>query len=225
MFIGYAVPVPAARNKASIDAIIARLPHDHRMLPDVIAGRPPKQQQQQQSLGTVSTGRKKIKPNHNMWAYRSLVLGKGKTGTSDADWEVNEGSFDDEERWGGEHLLKVLRDEGSTDVLVICSRWFGGTLLGPARFQHIEDVGRAALKEFDVKERCMGLWDEIETLDDMVEEYRDELEPERVKAGVKPSVRLITDPQKLERLVKARSMTIKVLLDKIAARDHGDAAT
>lgn len=212
VFIGYAVPVPAARTKSSIDMIIARLPHDHHMLPDVIAGRPPKQ-------GSGSTARKKIKPNHNMWAYRSMVLGKGKTGTLDSDWEVTEGSFDDDERWGGEHLLKVLREEGSTDVLVVCSRWFGGTMLGPARFQHIEDVGRAALKEYDVKERCVALWTELESLDDMIEEYRDELETGRSKT-IKPSVRLLTDPSKLERLIKARSMTIKVLLDKIAAKDN-----
>lgn len=35
---------------------------------------------------------------------------------------LQEGSDDDDERWGGDRILKVLRDRGGIDVLVVCCR-------------------------------------------------------------------------------------------------------
>lgn len=54
------------------------------------------------------------------------------------------GSDDDGEKYGGKRLEKVLNElnvEGS--VMVV--RWYGGTLLGPVRFTHIENVAREAI--------------------------------------------------------------------------------
>ncbi|GAB7365197.1 hypothetical protein MBLNU230_g6283t1 [Neophaeotheca triangularis] len=50
-------------------------------------------------------------------------------------------SDDDGEKWAGrrvEGALKALNVEGS----VVVARWFGGTMLGPVRFEHIENVVR-----------------------------------------------------------------------------------
>jgi putative IMPACT (imprinted ancient) family translation regulator len=54
------------------------------------------------------------------------------------------GYDDDGEKYGGKRIEKVLNElnvEGS--VMVV--RWYGGTLLGPVRFTHIEDVAREAI--------------------------------------------------------------------------------
>ncbi len=59
-----------------------------------------------------------------------LTLMPNRSGTSDTDYTTAEDAHDDGERWGGERLGKVLRDEGAADVLLVCSRWFGGTLIG-----------------------------------------------------------------------------------------------
>ncbi len=51
-----------ARARKIVEGLVKLLPHDHKGLPDVVAGR-----------GEEVSGkkrRKKIKPSHNMWAYR-----------------------------------------------------------------------------------------------------------------------------------------------------------
>ncbi|KAL9050035.1 MAG: hypothetical protein Q9162_006885, partial [Coniocarpon cinnabarinum] len=54
-------------------------------------------------------------------------------------------SDDDGEKYGGktlERLLEHERVEGSICV----ARWYGGVLLGPVRFRHLEEVGRGAIR-------------------------------------------------------------------------------
>lgn len=41
------------------------------------------------------------------------------------------------------HLLEILELE---NVLVVVSRWYGGILLGPDRFKHINQAARDALE-------------------------------------------------------------------------------
>ncbi len=41
------------------------------------------------------------------------------------------------------HLLEILEVE---NVLVVVSRWYGGTLLGADRFKHINQAARDALE-------------------------------------------------------------------------------
>ena len=41
------------------------------------------------------------------------------------------------------HLLQILELE---NVLVVVSRWYGGILLGPERFKHINQAARDALE-------------------------------------------------------------------------------
>ena len=42
-------------------------------------------------------------------------------------------------------LLQLLRDNDVRDKVVIVTRWYGGTHLGPQRFNHIVETGRRAL--------------------------------------------------------------------------------
>lgn len=162
----------------------------------------------------------------------------GTSGTSEADYEPVEASSDDGEQYGGAHLLKVLNEEGTVDVLVVCSRWFGGTMLGPIRFQHIEKCARAALEGWTERERLVELWREIDKLDAVIEDLRVELAPpisetqssaegDGAPASHKPEPPVkrpppktrkhesITNIQQLERLVKARTMTVQTLINKV----------
>lgn len=52
---------------------------------------------------------------------------------------------DGEDAAGGRlaHLLELL---GADDCLVVVTRWFGGVLLGPQRFKHINEVARLAVE-------------------------------------------------------------------------------
>lgn len=55
---------------------------------------------------------------------------------------------DDGEQGAGSrlaHLLEMRKEDG---VLIVVSRWFGGTLLGPKRFAHISNVARELLLHF-----------------------------------------------------------------------------
>ena len=68
-------------------------------------------------------------------AQRTLVNGERSLET---------GSDDDGERYGGKRLLGVLSSmkvEGS----VVVARWYGGVMLGPVRFTHIENCAREAV--------------------------------------------------------------------------------
>lgn len=54
------------------------------------------------------------------------------------------GSDDDGEKYAGKKLEKLLVD---LDIVgsVVVARWYGGTLLGPVRFTHMEQVARDAI--------------------------------------------------------------------------------
>ncbi|OCL13946.1 hypothetical protein AOQ84DRAFT_331870 [Glonium stellatum] len=57
------------------------------------------------------------------------------------------GYDDDGERYGGKRLEKMLGDmniEGS----VVVARWYGGTMLGPIRFNHIEACAKEAIQKW-----------------------------------------------------------------------------
>lgn len=80
--------------------------------------------------------KKVAKATHNMFAYRFAGAGAG-TAVSDND--------DDGEKGSGRKLAALLELSGADDVLVVVSRWYGGSLLGPARFKWIAGVAREGL--------------------------------------------------------------------------------
>lgn len=89
-------------------------------------------------MATLLTNGKIARATHNIMAYRIAVTDKD-TVLQDYD--------DDGESAAGGRLLKLLALVGAENVVVVVSRWFGGVLLGPARFTHINNAARQLLDE------------------------------------------------------------------------------
>jgi hypothetical protein len=66
----------------------------------------------------------------------------------------NTGHDDDGENWAGKRLEKLLTDMNVEGAAVV-ARWYGGILLGPVRFNHIESCAREAIQKYlDSKSRA-----------------------------------------------------------------------
>jgi putative IMPACT (imprinted ancient) family translation regulator len=55
------------------------------------------------------------------------------------DSQLLESYNDDGEKFGGERVLKALREGQGVDVLTVCCRWYGGEMIGVSTFH--SDVG------------------------------------------------------------------------------------
>ncbi|KAL4442964.1 hypothetical protein ABPG77_008455 [Micractinium sp. CCAP 211/92] len=73
---------------------------------------------------------------HNIMAYR---IEQADHGTFLQDYD------DDGETAAGGRLLHLLQMVDARNVCVVVSRWYGGILLGPARFTHINNAARELL--------------------------------------------------------------------------------
>ncbi|KAG8699022.1 hypothetical protein FRC08_005546 [Ceratobasidium sp. 394] len=92
---------------------------------------------------------------HHMAAWRCLILKDGMSGLEgEHAFTVDAGCCDDGESRGGKTVMDVLEKSGLSDVLVVVSRHFGGTLLGPARFTHIADCARAVCSAMYEQEKA-----------------------------------------------------------------------
>ncbi|ONH68137.1 Protein IMPACT [Cyberlindnera fabianii] len=60
---------------------------------------------------------------------------------------TNQGMSDCGEAGAAVRLMGLLERTGLVNVLVVVTRWYGGTPLGGARFRHISTVAVEALKE------------------------------------------------------------------------------
>ncbi|KAK5963972.1 uncharacterized protein PWA37_004312 [Arxiozyma heterogenica] len=60
---------------------------------------------------------------------------------------IQQGCFDGGEAGAGQRLLTLLERSNAINVLVIVTRWYGGTPLGPARFRHICSTAAESLKK------------------------------------------------------------------------------
>ena len=77
--------------------------------------------------------------SHNIMAYRIERAGAPGNFLQDCD--------DDGEAAAGSRLLHLLQMVDARNVVVVVSRWFGGVLLGPARFGLINKAARECLDE------------------------------------------------------------------------------
>ena len=77
------------------------------------------------------------KATHNIFAYRFT---DSSTGICFHD------NDDDGETAAGSRLAEILRLMGANGVAVVVTRWYGGTLLGPDRFRHINNCARRVLE-------------------------------------------------------------------------------
>ncbi|KAI0359567.1 ribosomal protein S5 domain 2-like protein [Trametes cingulata] len=184
---------------------------------------------------------------HEIAAWRCMVLKPGKTGLGGPDdFEVVSGFDEDGEKYAGAKLLKVLTTEGVMDAVVVVSRWFGGEMLGPVRFDHIEMCAREACRAFRLKDDVADAIATLNSLDDILASLRAELaslsappsssegqEKEQnvtviTKERVRPSYAALEeslDIAKAKRLISARENSIrsvKQALQKARARDAAE---
>uniref|UniRef100_V5GS78 Impact N-terminal domain-containing protein n=2 Tax=Kalmanozyma brasiliensis (strain GHG001) TaxID=1365824 RepID=V5GS78_KALBG len=166
LFVGYVYPLTTA-SSAYIAALLSHLTRvvhptvSIDLLPPQFANAPAN----------------KRGSSHDMYAYRAFELKRGRTGLAGPDdFSLQEDKEDDGERWGGDRVLKVAREEGASDVLVVVSRWYGGELLGPVRFDHIENAARAALQEHMAREEVDEFRQRIQHLDRKIAATKAELQ-------------------------------------------------
>ncbi|KAI0062428.1 ribosomal protein S5 domain 2-like protein [Artomyces pyxidatus] len=175
--------------------------------------------------------------SHEIAAWRCMVLKPGKTGLGgEDDFVVVEGSEDDGESWAGGRVLKIMKAEAVMDAVVVVSRWYGGIMLGPIRFTHMEDCAREVCRSFRVKDELEDTLTTLLTLDDILADLRATLEKTKVSSNAAnsqlstteskiprrsvqdySSIREKLDVAKAKRLVVARESAIKnvkVLISK-----------
>ncbi|KAJ4346835.1 uncharacterized protein N0V89_010767 [Didymosphaeria variabile] len=83
----------------------------------------------------LATDKKAAKATHNMTAWR--IKGPNDTSYQDCD--------DDGETAAGGRMLHLMQLMDVWNVMVVVTRWYGGTHLGPDRFRIINTASREAL--------------------------------------------------------------------------------
>ncbi|KAK3111280.1 hypothetical protein LTR53_013621 [Teratosphaeriaceae sp. CCFEE 6253] len=86
--------------------------------------------------------------SHKILAWRKEGKQRSLTG-SIAHYET--GHDDDGEKHGGRTVERVLAQLQVTGVCVV-ARWYGGVMLGPVRFQHMEDCAKGAVAKWRAHE-------------------------------------------------------------------------
>ncbi|XP_054459122.1 protein IMPACT [Anoplopoma fimbria] len=89
-------------------------------------------------LGKLYENKKIASATHNIYAYRIYCEDKNSF-LQDCE--------DDGETAAGGRLLHLLQILDVRNVAVVVSRWYGGILLGPDRFKHINNCARNILVE------------------------------------------------------------------------------
>lgn len=90
--------------------------------------------------------------SHRILAWRSPSSQRTLVGNVPT---LETGTDDDGERYGGRHVLKVI-EEMRVEGAVVVARWYGGIMLGPARFAHIENSAGDAIRAWRQKEDSEG---------------------------------------------------------------------
>ncbi|XP_037236392.1 protein IMPACT isoform X1 [Falco rusticolus] len=91
-------------------------------------------------LEKLNENKKIASATHNIYAYRIYCEDK-QTFLQDCE--------DDGETAAGGRLLHLMQILNVHNVLVVVSRWYGGILLGPDRFKHINNCARNVLVEYN----------------------------------------------------------------------------
>lgn len=90
-------------------------------------------------LEQLKTDNKMRKANHMMNAWRIKIV-------NERNQEIKyQDSDDDGETAAGSRMLHLLTIMDVWNVMVVVSRWFGGTHIGPDRFKHINSTARDAV--------------------------------------------------------------------------------
>jgi putative IMPACT (imprinted ancient) family translation regulator len=84
--------------------------------------------------------------SHRIAAWRKPSSQGALSFQSSSQRVYDSGHGDDGEKFAGKRLEKVLQDMNAVGAVVV-ARWYGGVLLGPVRFNHIEHCAREAILE------------------------------------------------------------------------------
>lgn len=196
VFVGYVYPLTTA-SPTRIGALLDNL--TRVVHPAIPASQLPPQFQHSAPNRRGST--------HDMYAYRVLQLKPGRNGLQGPnDFGMEQGLEDDGEHWGAEKIMRVIREMGASDVLVIVSRWYGGELLGPVRFDHITNAARAALRQFLHDEAIQERRNQLQVLDRKIALAR---QPNLEPPVPDPYHNLTMD--RAQRLLRARTKTLQMV--------------
>ncbi|OCT76716.1 hypothetical protein XELAEV_18031917mg [Xenopus laevis] len=89
-------------------------------------------------LNKLYENKKIATATHNIYAYR-IYIKERNSFIQDCE--------DDGETAAGKRMLHLMQILDARDVMVVVSRWYGGILLGPDRFKHINNCARNVLME------------------------------------------------------------------------------
>jgi hypothetical protein len=84
--------------------------------------------------------------SHRIAAWRKLSSQSALSFESSSQRVYESGHDDDGEKYAGKRLEKIMADMNAVGAVVV-ARWYGGIMLGPVRFNHIEHCAREAILE------------------------------------------------------------------------------
>ncbi|RVX66484.1 hypothetical protein B0A52_09768 [Exophiala mesophila] len=116
-------------------------PGDPSVTPSSTSSDKPRPVSLTQSIKAVQSHPDFASADHKMVAWRR----RSNQRTLNDKATYTTGSDDDGEKYAGKRLERVLVDLDVQGTVVV-ARWYGGVLLGPVRFTHIEMVAREAIK-------------------------------------------------------------------------------
>lgn len=93
------------------------------------------------------TGEVKLQDTNQKKSSASNKKNKKKNFINPKTANIQQGSSDGGEAGAGQRLLTLLEQANVVNVLVIVTRWYGGTPLGSARFRHISSTAVESLRK------------------------------------------------------------------------------
>lgn len=91
-------------------------------------------------LQKLKSNKKYQKASHNSYALRVKKDGK-----------IFESKNDDGETGAGMVILRQIQKSQTLNIVVVVTRWFGGTMLHGDRFKHIQDGTKMILEEIQTR--------------------------------------------------------------------------
>ncbi|EXJ77627.1 hypothetical protein A1O3_09855 [Capronia epimyces CBS 606.96] len=155
--------------------------------------------------------------DHRMAAWRrpsgqrTLVLGTATTTTTNSNRVIyTTGSDDDGEKYAGKRLERVLDDLNVQGALVV-ARWYGGIMLGPVRFTHMENVAKEAIAKWKSQTQAQAPWGTTGTTSTALSISHNDRADKRQKAAGAEGTGIVQQQQQNE---AERLRLAKQLLDR-----------
>lgn len=104
----------------------------------VTAGRIENKIEAKEFLKKLKSNKEFQKATHNSFAYRIIENN-----------QIIENKSDDGETGAGMLILRSIRKANMVNVIVVVTRWFGGTMLYRDRFKHLQDASVEVLKKIE----------------------------------------------------------------------------